>query len=49
MDLGAIDYFDIFIGPTGDVIYPDFTVAATEVMAIATGTDLATLLTWIVV
>jgi uncharacterized phage protein gp47/JayE len=49
MDLGAIDYFDLFIGPTGDVIYPDFTVASTEVMQAVAGTDLATLLTWIVV
>jgi hypothetical protein len=49
MDLGAVDYFDVFIGPTGDVIYPDFTVASTEVMQAVAGTDLASLLTWIVV
>ncbi len=49
MDAGAVDYFDLFIGPTGDVIYPDFTVASTEVMQALAGTALAALLTWIIV
>ena len=48
MDAGAVDYFNVFIGPIGSAIYPDFTVLSTEVMQALAGSSLATQLTWIV-
>jgi hypothetical protein len=49
MDLGAVDFRSLLVGPTGDITHLDVTVGPAEVAQVPAASTLTTQLTWIII